>query len=186
MNRIFALAFSAALLTASNGLAVTIYDEDVDGDLSGDFTMPTVVTLGFGPNSVSGQMGQNGSTGASNGSDGDFFRFTVPAGAEVTEIFVDEYETTENQSFLGYRGSPFTSLGSTGAIDGFELFSDGPANIIGALTGLPALGPGDHFFWVQETSPVTVDYTLRFTVVPEPAGLLLACLAGLGLAARRR
>lgn len=176
-------ALAAALIAACGGVASAAYDEALDGDLSGAFASPTPISFSFGANSVSGQVGANGNTGASNGSDGDYFSFTVPIGSEITSLTVDEYVTTEDRSFLGYRSVPFTDQTN---VDDFLLFSGSASNILADATGLVSLGPGTHYFWVQETANVTVDYTLTFTQVPEPAALSLASLGAVAALSRRR
>ena len=176
------------LLTPAAGLGLTIHDEGVDGDLSGVFGAPTALVFGAGANTIIGSVGENGGTGASDGSDGDYLSIVIPAGFSLTSITIDSYSwsgaSAGNRSFIAtVAASSFTGQAG-GDIDDFDLFNATSGDIIGGLGG--PFGPGDQSFWIQETAVGVADYTITFTLVPEPfAGVLL--LAGLvGLAGRRR
>ena len=117
---------------------------------------------------VAGTTGGDGSGGATNGTDADYFSFTLAEGETVTSITVAQAAPAPgNGSFLGYvAGTAFA--GQTEAdIDAFVIFADG-SEIVGAF---PALGSGDHAFWIQEVAG-EADYSLTFTVTAEdaPAG----------------
>ena len=173
---------------AAGSQANLLYDESVSGDLSGVFTAPDLLAPGPGDNTLIGQVGANGETGATNGNDADYFHFNLGADISLAAITVDAYTTStaddSNVSFFGYvMDTAFTGQGF-GDIDGFTLFNAASGDILGDVAGGP-LGPGDYAFWIQETSAIVVDYQVTFTTrdtsqVPAPGGL---ALLGLGLAA---
>ncbi|MEM9660600.1 MAG: hypothetical protein AAF961_19720, partial [Planctomycetota bacterium] len=168
-----------------------IHDETADGDLSGAFAAPAPLATSLGGNTIIGQIGANGNTGASDGSDADYFQVVVPAGQLIDAITIDNYESTGifgTASFLGYSNEPIT--GQTGDdIQRFLLFNSDSDNIVPIVPPSPfglsetgALGPGTHRFWLQETGGGTVDYQLTINVVPEPSALALAASFAVGMA----
>ena len=181
------LSCAAALILAGTSFtsAAVIYDEGVSGDLSGAFATPTAVTISNGTNSVVGQVGLNGDTGATNGQDADYFTFTVGPGLSITSLTVDSYTAvgSGSGSFLGFiAGSSFG--GQTGGdIDASVIFNAASGEILDDLGG--TLGPGSYSFWIQETAQTTVDYTVTFTQIPEPATASFGLVALLALAMRR-
>lgn len=171
--------------------AITV-DESFLSDLSGNFSNPAAFTLDIGSNSLIGQIGNNGDTGATNGQDADYITFTVPAGTELTSINVDSYLLVGSTggSFFGYvAGTSFGGQGG-GDIDGNVIFNAGSGEILDNLGVAGTLAAGDYSFWLQETGNVTVDYSLNFSVsaVPEPSvyALLIGSLAFACVIIRRR
>jgi hypothetical protein len=97
-------------------------------------------------------------------------------------------------SFLAYgAGAEFAGQGF-GDIDGYVIFAADTGNLLPGLRqdifgdgSQDSLGPGEHAFWLQETNPTIVEYSLTFEVVPEPSSLgLLALGFGFMLGLRRR
>ena len=174
---------AASFMVVGSAQAVTIFDEAVDTDLSGDLSAPTVLNLGLGENTISGSIGLSGGTGATDGTDADYFTFTIAPGIELTSITVDNYTGNDGGiSFLGFVADSSFG-GQTGDdIDGSVLFGASSGEIISDLTGSTSLGAGDYSFWLQETADVTPGYSLTFTTVPEPSTSLLLggalCLLG--------
>ncbi len=168
--------------------AATVYEEAVDGDFSGDLMTPTSVTLQLGPNTIIGQMGDNGNTGATDGSDADYFTFTIAPGQELTFISIDSYSSPGDPglSFIGLTNdTQFIDQIGTGLL-GSSLFNASvPADLLNVLAFGP-LGPGDYSIWLQETVDTTVDYQFTFTLIPEPGAPMMITLAGAGLIVRRR
>ncbi|MEM8734856.1 MAG: PEP-CTERM sorting domain-containing protein [Planctomycetota bacterium] len=183
-------AFAALIFMSPQALAGIVYDESIDGDLSGAFSSPTLVDFSSGDNTIIGQAGSNGNGGATNGSDGDYFTFVIEANESLDSLFVGSRVGPGTRSFIGYVAA--TSFGGQGSgdIDGSHLFSDGDGNILDNLTGSnDPLGPGNYSFWVQETANGNMDYQFTFNVsaVPEPSSalgslMLVAC----GLLRRQR
>lgn len=181
------LTFGALLATGSVATAAVVYDEGATGDLSGAFASPTSITVTVSgstvsPNTVVGQTGNNGNSGATNSSDADYFEFTLGPGQSADALTVDSYAqsggSAGNRSFIAYSATPFTGQGF-GDIDGNTLFNGASGDLFDtSLIPGTTLGPGTHRFWIQETANFTVDYQLTFNVVPEPT---TAGLIGLGL-----
>ncbi|WP_413199378.1 PEP-CTERM sorting domain-containing protein [Nostoc piscinale] len=200
------LGIGATLFFASNAHAATlIYDEAVNGDLSGDNLNPTLVNLSVGSNRISG------STTGNPNLDRDFFTFTIPAGLQLRQVILTTYTgldgTGANQGFLAVqRGSSITSLNNNPPLLGAALIGAAPGtqqgdNILddlGASTsiagnsfvGFPSgrLGAGTYTFWIQETVGGIQNYTLDFvTTVPEPSTIFgIAAVTGLGTLIKRK
>lgn len=190
-QRTLTAASAALLVMIVSGHGAVIYNESVNGDLSGLFGAPTPLNLATGANTIIARMGANGNFGATNGSDADYFTVTVGSGESLVSITVDSYSFSPNNpgvSFAGY----VTAAGFAGQaaqdIDGSMLFNASSGNILDNFTGGPSpLGAGTYSFWFQETSSNLVDYQLTFTLVPEPSATLLGIFgATLFLANRRR
>lgn len=168
----------------------TLWNEGVDGDLPGDFSSPQALVVAPGENTFSGSIGDNGDTGATDGGDADYLSLMVPDGLEIVSISVQAYSFVVGNpgggSFLGYRpGSDFAGQGFDD-IDAWTLFFEEGLNLLPDL-GLDSLAAGQHAFWLQETNPTVVDYSLSIRVVPEPSlGLLVGCACLLILRFRRR
>ncbi|MEO0795178.1 MAG: PEP-CTERM sorting domain-containing protein [Verrucomicrobiota bacterium] len=166
------------------------------GDFSGDFSAPTVIPFPLAPVTVdvTGQIGNNGDTGATNGNDADYFTVEIPQGLSVVSIFVEDYTFSPgnpNVSFLGFvSGSSFGGQ-TAGDIDGSVLVNASSGEILdNLLGGSGELSAGNYSFWLQETSANVVDYRISFTTVPEPStyGALFGavCLLGAFLIRGRR
>jgi len=172
-------------------LGAVIYSESLNGDLSGSFANPQMIPLNIGANTVIAQMGNNGNSGATNGSDADYFTVTLDPGLSLLSITLDSYTFSPNNpgvSFVGYvAAAAFTGQGG-GDIDGSAFIDASSGNILDDFTGSPApLSQGVYSFWFQETSANRVDYQLTFNVVPEPSAALLG-FSGISLllSSRRR
>ncbi len=179
-----------------------IFDEAVDGDLSDSGTAPTPVTLLLGLNTIVGSFGDanlGGGNGATDGSDADYFTFTLSPDQVVTAISTTREDTGGGPSFLGQaNASTITGVsGSTqGNLDAGSLFETGPLvnDAVGGGLGIPAvtipLSSGPQTFLLQETARGAFGYSITFTVanaVPEPSSAtLLGGLALCGFLRRRR
>src|SRR5262245_13458272 len=64
--------------------AAFVYDEDIDGDLSGDGLSPTVLDAGVGKNSLSG---------TTISGDLDYFTFNVGAGLQLDAIILATFNS---------------------------------------------------------------------------------------------
>lgn len=186
---------STALLVATvSAQAGTAWDEAANGDLADNGLSPTSVAFAVGHNAVLGTTGNSGS-----GIDRDYFRFTVPVGARVTELWLlPNTGVSGGASFFGIQAGPqLTVTPSGGGIEAFYGFghydnSQVGSDILTAMVGtakapLPA---GTYSVWVQDTGGLAT-YGLDFVItssVPEPASALslgLGLLALSGRACRR-
>lgn len=181
----------ASFLMIVPSLGAVIYNESINGDLSGIFAMPTPINLMAGANSVIAQFGNNGNTGATNGFDADYFTVTVGSGEELVSVTVDSYTFGPNNpgvSFAGFVAAAAFAGQEEEDIAGSALFNASSGNILDDFIGeSKPLGAGVYSFWFQETSNNIVNYQLTFNVIPEPSSALLAaCGIWLCLASRRR
>ena len=182
-------ALLVCLLISHSSLAITVYDESVSGDLSGNMALPTLINTSAGANSILGDIGDNGNTGATDNSDADYFSIIVPAGGAITSITIDSFTfspSNPGSSFAGYIADTAFADQGAGDVDAFQLFNGGSGSL---FSGQMPLGPGTHSFWLQETSSNVVNYTLTFNQtapVPEPASAMLLAGGLATLALRRR
>jgi hypothetical protein len=177
---------------AAGASAASVWDESVDGDLSGDRFAPTPLSLSPGVNSV---------TATSTGGDLEYYTFTLPPGQQLENIFLFSYDTLDDVSFIGVQnGTVFTEpnigadpanllgwthFGFTGQV-GLDLLPDIGAGF-DAQGFTPPLPSGSYAWWSQQTSPITVTtYQLDFVVSPEPGMVSLFIIGGMLLARRRR
>ena len=185
MQKLTLLVASGAFFsTVLAGFGAVIHNESLSGDLSGVFSNPTLLSLTPGANTIVAQTGSNGNTGATNGSDADYFTITLAPGTSLASMTVDSYifsPSNPGVSFAGYVGAAaFTGQGG-GDIAGSAFFNASSNNILDDFTGgTTPLGQGVYSFWFQETSANRVDYQLTLNVVPEPSAALL-CLSGASL-----
>jgi hypothetical protein len=179
-------ALVAAGLIPIHGLAQVVWDESIDGDLSGDRFAPTALTLNLGDNNL---------LATSTGGDREYITFSVPAGQLLSSVFLDSYNDGDPVAFIGLQtGSTFTE----------DPASANPANLLGYThfgqpnvgtdllpligTGLgaqgftPPLQADTYTVWLQQLGLPT-NYELNFVIapVPEPA-TTAACVGGLLLA----
>ena len=184
------LALPLGMIGSPSVKGAILWNEGVDGDLPGDFNAPQALVVSPGENTFSGSIGDNGDTGATDGGDADYLSLMVPDGLEIISISVHTYSFVDGNpgggSFLGYRpGSDFAGQGFDD-IDAWTLFFEVGLNLLPDL-GRDSLAAGQHAFWLQETNPAVVEYSLSIQVVPEPAvGGLVGCAALLIVGGRRR
>jgi len=185
-----ALALSLCMIGSPSVKGAILWNEGEDGDLPGDFHSPQALVVTPGEHTFSGSIGDTGDTGATDGGDADYLSLMVPDGLEIVSISVQTYSFVDGNpgggSFLGYRsGSDFAGQGFDD-IDAWALFFEVGLNLLPDL-GRDSLAAGQHAFWLQETNPTVVDYSLSIQVVPEPAvGGLVGCGALLIVGGRRR
>lgn len=173
------MALLTCLVCADSTYAAVVYDETTSGDLSSDKLNPTAVSFSVGQNAVIGSIGK-----INNIVDRDFFSFTLQPGLSLTKLVLDQYDSTEDLSFLAIaKGVQITSLTDPKLLLGSALVgagvgrsaTDNVLDDIGAATlagqGFTgALGAGTYTVWFQETAVAPVQYTLNFQVsqVPMP------------------
>lgn len=182
---ILTLGFSLGLLATSSQAAV-IWNETVNGDLSGNRLAPTVVNLGVGSNDLFAT-----SSGV-DGGDLEYLTFEVPAGHLLSGIFLRAYASEDGTAFFGLQtGTTFTEPPTgtdPGNLLGWAHFGFDPGRVgvgqdllpvagaqASAIGFTPPLPEGDYAVWLQQISNLT-SYQLDFVVtpVPEPAAAPLA------------
>jgi hypothetical protein len=187
------IACSMALLAGAACLptrAAVVWDEAVSGDLSNNGLAPTALSVALGDNGIVGSMGDGGS-----GVDRDYFTFTVPVGAQLLAIRINDGTFVSGSlSFMAIQAGPQVTTTPTGngveALLGHAHYegADAGSNFLPRLVqSHPELGgllpSGTYSIWVQETGgTVFYDYTLVISSVPEPAnwGLFTGGLLLLG------
>jgi hypothetical protein len=170
-------------LISASARATTLYDESISGDLSNSQSAPTALNLSVGTNSIDGTVGGTDQQ--------DWVALSVPAGKQLTSIFLASYSSADAQGFMGMQaGSAFvgstTTAGNylgyvhygTGATNngpatnliGSDLMSlmANPSVAAGAKGFSPPLGAGTYTFLIQQLGATTTNYGFDFVVVPEP------------------
>lgn len=188
------LAGFIAAAFAHSAAAVTIWDESVNGDLSGDPAAPTVLAIGLGTNSITGTAD----------ADQDFFTITVPDGANFTQLLLTSFESTDDLAFLAIQSGPMITdltvpdnllgwLHTSVAFVGTDILDDlALSDSAGAIGFTVPLGPGTYTLVMQQTNPGLVAYGFDLIIepvaVPEPpmAALFVLGLGALAVVTRRR
>jgi hypothetical protein len=193
-----ALFIAVAMMAYPGGEAYAgiTHDEASSGDLSGDKTAPTPLTFAEGSNVIRGTTTRD---------EHDLIAATIPIGFRLDAIFLDTM--VGNLAFIAVQsGTVWTEnlgvaittaqnllgwahFGPRNNTLGTDILDDMGAGA-GAIGFTAPLGAGDYTFLIQQTGGSIVEYGFRFEVspVPEPvtAGTLLAGLAVIGTALRRR
>ena len=198
MKRTICTTVLASLVVAGSASADLMWDEAIDGDLSGDYLNPTqLFTKGVNNHVIFTTVGGNPEA------DREYFTFTIEEGYQLSALILDGFATDPetNLAFLGVaEGSVFptgpdapdvtTLLGY--ALIGLSDVGNDILQIIGQGGGSQQfsgpLGPGTYTWWAQETGPSTDDWDLNFVVteIPAPGAFVLLGIAGLMGARRRR
>ena len=184
-------AAAAALLVAGSAQAVTVWDEAVNGDFSNDGLATTPVPVQLAANRIVGMTGDGG-----QGIDRDYFRFTVPVGAELKAIkLLDNTQVSGGASFIAIQAGPQITVTPTGNgvenLLGFAHYGNDqigtdilPAMAVKFTGALPA---GTYSVWVQDTGgPASYGFEFVIAAVPEPAPALLLAAGVAVLVVRRR
>lgn len=161
-------------LTFTIAQAQEVWNENSDGDLSDDASNPSgVFTLTQSSNIfVAAQQG--------NPRDVDFFAFTVPAGMELIELNVNNYQGADNVAFIGIDTGATSDIDFTNPVPGDLLggASYGTASIgnnilpvmgnLGGATGFSGpLPEGTYTIWLNQTggpSESTLDFVVNETL----------------------
>ncbi len=191
-GRLLWTLFGVMLASPAATRASVIYNEAVDGDLSGDRFAPTDLMLSFGSNTL---------TATSVSGDLEYVTLTLPVSLQLDAIMLNSYISTDDQAFIAVQsGTIFTeppAAPNPANLLGWTHFGtamnqvgtdilDNIAVGAGSIGFIPPLLSGDYTFWLQETGPAPATYTLDFVVSPEPATLVTLGLVGLALLRRRR
>jgi hypothetical protein len=181
---------------ATSAAATTLWDEAMNGDLSGNGLTPTSVVLGPGTNSL---------LGSSVAGDLDYLSVKVLPGEEFLALTLSSYSSQDAMAFIAIQSGPtFTAappLPPVSNLLGYTHFGPGAgffagvgsdlffplATSAGAIGFSAPLPSGDYTFWIQQTGAQT-SYRFEFLATPEPTAVVLfACgLVGMAAVARRR
>lgn len=170
-----------------SGVTMTVWDEAIDGDLSNDELNPTPVALGLGHNVVTGTIG-----GAVPGEAFDAFTITIGLGQALQSVVLDAYVPTGGNTSSGFniiRGTSWDgNLGNTNVVGSASSMTVGNvgADLLSIAPFPGPLGADDYVVALREGT-AGQQYSLNFTVVPEPSPLLyfgLLIAAGVPRSAR--
>lgn len=185
---------SCSLVLAASSIATgdVLWDESINGDLSGDRLNPTPFVLTLGTHSI---------IATSIAGDREYFTMAMAAGLQLDMINLVSYVGNDPLAFIAVQqGTVFTEP-PTGTVTanllGWTHFGTGNATLgtdildnmgagAGAIGFTPPLPSGDHTFWSQQTGANSVTYQLDFVVTPAPSTLVMLGLAGLMPWRRRR
>lgn len=173
---------------AAFGQSVVLWNENTQGDLSGDRLNPDTLFLTDGSNELIGTTGF---------SDRDYFHFSLAPGKAITGIYVRSYVSDDDVSFLAVQEGTIITEDPLNAnvanLLGWSFFgsTDIGNDILpnmgsnwGSIGFTPPLTGPNYTFWLQQTGDATA-YTLDFQVVPEPT-TMVATTALFGLLLRKR
>lgn len=175
MKKILLLAFGLSLITGCSNdddtteptLQSFDYNENLSGDLSNLNTAPDVLALVGGQNTI---------TATQSSSDTDYFTFTVPNGYHLSQIVVDDYQSSDDAGFIGIvNGSTFpTDAANTNASDllgglvygvsnrGSDILSN-MGTLNGAQGFAGSLPAGDYTVWLNQTGAAS-ETSLNFII----------------------
>ncbi|NJL84465.1 MAG: PEP-CTERM sorting domain-containing protein [Chloroflexaceae bacterium] len=185
------LGLVAAVSLVPAAQAAIIHNEAIDGDLSSNNLAPTVLEVNRGSNQIIGSVTPNPNI------DRDFFTITIADNQLLTAIILENYDTTEDQSFFAVElGTQISSIISAAtflgtaniglpavAPEGSDVLDNLGQALLGGSGFSGPLGPGTYTFWFQETvAPVAYTFNLQVASTPEPSSLLGAGVV-LGLSA---
>ncbi|MCH2133201.1 MAG: hypothetical protein MK116_05565 [Phycisphaerales bacterium] len=180
----------AVVATASVASADLMWDEAIDGDLSGDYLNPTqMFTKGVNNHVIFDSVS----------ADREYWTFTIEEGYQLSAIIVDDWVSEDDLAFIAVAsGSVFptppdapdvTTLLGYAHFGELDLGNDILQNIGGGLGSIGfsgALGAGTYTWWAQETGPFNDHIDLNFVVTAVPGPSALALLAAGGFWSRRR
>lgn len=203
----FPAALTLALMFAGPATAGTVWNEAINGDLSGNPLAPTAISLSPGPNDIIGGAGNP--VGSPPGFRQAFFTFTVPMGYSLTSLIavsVVLQNPLDTVAFIGLQSGPQITVNvdppytNAAGLLGWRHVapSDDGMNILPAMgtagdgaTGfMGPLSAGPYSVWIQDDLPVNYDFRFNISPVPEPGTIVLmltglAMLTGLRLHRRR-
>jgi len=189
-------AFVAVLgiFSAPATAVVTLWNEAVDGDITGDRLDPLTFTLA---NNDAYSVMATSSQG-----DREYVSFVVPSGKWMSEVHLISYTGVDGIAFIGLQAGPTFTEPPTGTnvanLLGYTHFGSGVGNV--GMNVLPSIGTGagaqgftgplpsdTYTFWIQQTSSVNPStYQFDFIIVPEPSASMLLLTSAFILRRRNR
>jgi hypothetical protein len=207
VQRLTGLAcFAWLALVALEASAITVHDEAVDGDISGDRMNPTHLSLSAGVNSLIATTGPIDDD--EEPYDQEYVRIDLPAGHQLSQLIMQQFTASfDDRAFIGVQSGtmfsfdPIDAFAQRGTLLGWSHFGPGSDQNIGddilpdigngggAIGFTPPLMGSSYTFWLQQTGEET-SYQLDFvvTAIPEPLTLQLifAALVPVFALCRRR
>jgi hypothetical protein len=178
---------------ASVSSAQVVWDENTDGDITGDRFNPDFKTLTPGNNLLRAMSGPG---------DREFIRLDVPNGFVLQSIVLDSYAGDDGVAFIGVQAGTFFTEDpdspNPANLLGYALFGTGMGNVgtdilddMGAAPGTigfaPPLASGPYTYWIQQTGdPSTYQFNFVVAPVPEPTTLAAFAIGAVALFRRRR
>jgi hypothetical protein len=169
-----------AVSMSERAIAAVVWDESVNGDLSGDRLNPTSINLSAGVNSIVGQMGHFDGTNV----DIDYVTTNIPANERLSGVILSNYVSDDDVSFIGMENGTqitvpttaftadglqgWTHIGST--LVGFDLFANMSQASFGSSGFSVPIPSGSYSFWLQQRDGFDTDYRFDFIVTPQPTG----------------
>ncbi len=176
MNRrrfVFWLALLMALFCLPHtAYADSSYDEGDDGDLSGNRTAPTALSL---------SAGQNRLVATSVQGDLEYVAITLPPGGQLEQLVVTTFASTDLIAFVGLQaGAQFTEPNTGTDVSkllGYAHFGPGANNVgtdilddmgtgAGAIGFTGPLTGSVYTLWLQQAGTAVTTYTLDLFVGP--------------------
>jgi hypothetical protein len=137
-------------LTASSAScwAAVVWDEGIQGDLSGDRSAPTSLSFSAGSNEL---------IATSSGGDIEYVTFAIPAGQQLNSVILSSYSGLDGTAFFGLqKGATFTEPPNgtvVGNLLGYTHFGPAVGNVGGDILSQAGSGAGAQGF----TPPLAAD-----------------------------
>ena len=201
---------SICLLLAfgSNAPATVIWNQGVNGPLSGNPLAPTVFNLAAGTNSIIAQVGGGGASETAVGNQ-DWVNINIPTGFQFSHLILASFTSSDNnqQGFTGivagtdfsggeaavntaasYLGYTHFGIGATNGgqpptdlvgVDVLPLMGNNVVDSPGSQGFVPPLPAGAYTLLIQNIGDtVPTNYQYDFVVTPVPEPTLSAALLG--------
>jgi hypothetical protein len=195
-----AAAICAALVSVAGAHAGTIWNEGINGDLSGDFNSPTQLTLSVGVNSLFAITGDSIPDPPYYEPDIEYVTIDLSNGLVLTNVYLQSYEGEDGVAWIALREGTTFGFDRESVYDHIEDMLGGAH--FGPSSGdlLPIMGSGGfipqsfvpplagsaYTFWIQQTGS-RMAYQLDFVAIPVPeTGISLGFVPAFLLIAGRR
>lgn len=184
----YLISIVTLMLVALQSSATVIWDEQANGDLSDELSLPSLLVVGLGSNIVRGQVGPENSDWR------DVFVFDVANDLRLTNIFIEFYDQTDTDH-TSFLLSPIAEICNCSDYDyKYDVYSNIRTSDVGSDYGnlfIPLYGHDTkQQFSLWESLSDPAHYSLNFVFgerprqIPEPSVLLLMFIAMIVLASK--